>query len=159
MTVRARRAAGGELLESYLTRGVNRSLTVDLEEVATSVLGRLLDEDAPETPLDAVPVWLVTSGLRSGILFISQITHINETNQFKKDLKRAHPKITKLWNKTKVQLAEGTRVGGTNFEKLRGYKDRYSVRLDGATRALLRDGHSDGWFAEKVGDHDHVYGK
>lgn len=107
-----------------------------------------------------VPVHLVPKkNSRLGPLrLIQRIAELIETQKFLRDLSAVPEKIRTRWeSKTKRFLSENALYPGLNFEKLKGYANIFSVRVDREYRATLRPAAGPRWEALRIGRHDAVY--
>lgn len=105
------------------------------------------------------PIHLVDDSQRYGLpadwlSFFSRLPEINETDDFRKKLKKLSPPIQKAWNRTKQKL--GTAItSGADFKKwTKGGSGLFSVRVNANFRAhLQRRNESDEWLAVAIGNH------
>jgi hypothetical protein len=88
--------------------------------------------------------------------FIDSIMAISETDNFNVQLRRLGPDYKYKWDKTKIKLAQSTRIPSLDFKLWppRG-KGWFSVRVDRDVRAhLSNEGTNHQWRAEEIGRHD-----
>ena len=126
----------------------------------TAQLGELLvDEDGRAVLPADVPVYFVPrrrSVLSPLVRYVSLIPEIAESPSFARDMRRLPRDLRGRWESVKEALGRSTRGSGVNFEKLRGYRDRFSVRLDRSTRVILRLDEGK-WTAIGIGPHERGY--
>lgn len=107
-----------------------------------------------------VPVYLVPSprSTLDALRLIQCIPQLVETERFRRDLSNLPDKVQMTWQvKTKRYLATNVSHRSLNFEKLKGYPNIFSVRIDRGYRATLRPMGGPRWEALRSGPHDRLY--
>lgn len=110
-----------------------------------------------------VPVKIIsdmyTPGNNFGISLVTSINSYTETERFKRECEKicGRDKITeKKVNNVYSKLANGQLAGGTNFEKLKGYENIFTIRVNSNIRISLEYNKSR-WYLLRIASHDDIY--
>ncbi len=114
--------------------------------------------DAPVSPAD-VPVYLVRDFAASPVLaLITALGDVERTKSFSKELERMPAQVrAEVLDRVLPDLERDARTH--TFKRLKGDRDRFSARVRGSYRVILRQKPDGGWVAEGIDHRSRVYGR